>query len=87
MALVSLNTLLTPPPSSSSSSSSSSSLSSSSSSHFASPFIVGFRALTPLPRLRRHLVRMAPDEEKMTRRSPLDFPIVPNHTFNSEING
>ncbi|XP_019436432.1 PREDICTED: coiled-coil domain-containing protein 9-like [Lupinus angustifolius] len=33
--------------------------------------------LLPLhtPRFHRHVVRMAPDEEKMTRRSPLDFPI------------
>lgn len=26
-------------------------------------------------RMRRHVVRMAPEEEKLTRRSPLDFPI------------
>ncbi|KAJ7951780.1 lysine-specific demethylase 2A-like [Quillaja saponaria] len=26
-------------------------------------------------RMQRHIVRMAPEEEKMTRRSPLDFPI------------
>ncbi|KAG5016273.1 hypothetical protein JHK82_021941 [Glycine max] len=67
MALVSLSTILTPPSSSSSSFSSPKPSSSS---------IVRFRPLTPLPRFRRHLVRMAPDEEKMTRRSPLDFPIV-----------
>lgn len=27
-------------------------------------------------RMRRHVVRMAPEEKKLTRRSPLDFPIV-----------
>lgn len=27
-------------------------------------------------RMRRHVVRMAPEGEKLTRRSPLDFPIV-----------
>ncbi|XP_004304504.1 PREDICTED: histone chaperone ASF1-like [Fragaria vesca subsp. vesca] len=26
-------------------------------------------------RMRRHVVRMAPEEERLTRRSPLDFPI------------
>ncbi|XP_054783645.1 uncharacterized protein LOC129290745 [Prosopis cineraria] len=31
--------------------------------------------LVPTRRLQRHIVRMAPEEEKMTRRSPLDFPI------------
>ncbi|GMN37237.1 hypothetical protein TIFTF001_006660 [Ficus carica] len=40
------------------------------------PFL---RRHTPLILARRrfpsHVVRMAPDEEKMTRRSPLDFPI------------
>ncbi|XP_057454266.1 uncharacterized protein LOC130745878 [Lotus japonicus] len=38
----------------------------------SSPFLVSLR---PLPRFPRHAVRMAPEEEKMTRRSPLDFPI------------
>ncbi|KAJ0984348.1 hypothetical protein J5N97_002704 [Dioscorea zingiberensis] len=40
--------------------------------------IVAFGALLPPPRgwrLRGLTVRMAPEEEKMTRRSPLDFPI------------
>ncbi|EOY26777.1 Uncharacterized protein TCM_028736 [Theobroma cacao] len=31
---------------------------------------------------KRHVVCMAPEEEKMTRRSPLDFPITPNLKFN-----
>ncbi|RDX63216.1 hypothetical protein CR513_58379, partial [Mucuna pruriens] len=66
MALVSLNATLTPH-----SSSSSSSPKPSSSSKFGPPSTIRF----PLPRFARHLVRMAPDEEKMTRRSPLDFPI------------
>ncbi|XP_061359572.1 uncharacterized protein LOC133303644 [Gastrolobium bilobum] len=47
----------------------SSSSSSSSSCNLGLPFI----SLTR--RFKRHVVRMAPDEEKMTRRSPLDFPI------------
>nr|ACU20733.1 unknown [Glycine max] len=63
MALVSLNTIHTSP-----SFFSFSSPKPYSSSNYAPP-------LTLLPRFRRHLVRMAPDEEKMTRRSPLDFPI------------
>ncbi|XP_039131671.1 actin-binding protein-like [Dioscorea cayenensis subsp. rotundata] len=40
--------------------------------------IIAFGALLPPPRgwrLRGLTVRMAPEEEKMTRRSPLDFPI------------
>ncbi|XP_027344809.1 coiled-coil domain-containing protein 9 [Abrus precatorius] len=65
MALVSLNAIHTP----------SSSLNSSSSSYYAPPSIVRFRSLKPLPRFPRHIVRMAPEEEKITRRSPLDFPI------------
>ncbi|WJX48888.1 hypothetical protein P8452_35391 [Trifolium repens] len=51
--------------------------SSSSSSNFSCncqlpPFIISF---SPLRRFSRHVVRMAPEEEKLTRRSPLDFPI------------
>ncbi|KAK7261822.1 hypothetical protein RIF29_28143 [Crotalaria pallida] len=59
-----------------------SSTSSSSPSHFSSSwfppkFSSSNLALFPLGvnRFQRHLVRMAPEEEKMTRRSPLDFPI------------
>ncbi|KAK7294189.1 hypothetical protein RJT34_17074 [Clitoria ternatea] len=67
MASLAINPLFTPfSPSPSPSSSSSSS-----SSSFGPPSIVHL----PLPRFRRHIVRMAPEEEKMTRRSPLDFPI------------
>ncbi|KAL2338083.1 hypothetical protein Fmac_012529 [Flemingia macrophylla] len=69
MALVSLNTIHTPAsPSSSPKPYSSSKLT-------RPPLVVPFRSLTPFPRFRRHRVRMAPEEEKMTRRSPLDFPI------------
>ena len=32
-------------------------------------------SISPLRRFSRHVVRMAPDEEKLTRRSPLEFPI------------
>ncbi|KAK4267458.1 hypothetical protein QN277_024236 [Acacia crassicarpa] len=31
--------------------------------------------VSPTRRLQRHIVRMAPDEERMVRRSPLEFPI------------
>ncbi|KAF4372470.1 hypothetical protein CsatB_012814 [Cannabis sativa] len=72
-----------------SSSSSSSTSSSSSSSSFFSSTNCRNSSLTPTPfhgrrqfpvvfsnrRFPSHVVRMAPDEEKMTRRSPLDFPI------------
>ena len=34
-----------------------------------------FSSISPLRRFPSHVVRMAPDEEKLTRRSPLEFPI------------
>ncbi|XP_045830216.1 probable serine/threonine-protein kinase DDB_G0281745 [Trifolium pratense] len=52
-------------------------LPSSSSSNFSCncrlpPVIVSF---SPLRRFSRHVVRMAPEGEKLTRRSPIDFPV------------
>ncbi|XP_020966246.1 uncharacterized protein LOC107618852 isoform X3 [Arachis ipaensis] len=66
--------LLLPPPSSSSSVNKSSSFH-----NFRVPFTVHCCSLSPIPlshRFHSLRVRMAPEEEKMTRRSPLDFPIV-----------
>lgn len=75
MAFFTLNPTLTPLSSSLKPNNlpSSSSSSNSFSCNCRLPFIVSF---PPLRRSSKHVVRMAPDEEKLTRRSPLDFPIV-----------
>ncbi|XP_058728974.1 uncharacterized protein LOC131601216 [Vicia villosa] len=68
MAFFTLNPILTPL---SSSSLKPNPPSSSSSCNCRLPFII---STIPRSRSSRHVVRMAPDEEKMTRRSPLEFP-------------
>ncbi|CAL5339303.1 unnamed protein product [Camellia sinensis] len=42
---------------------------------FTPPKTVKFMNYTRIRRAQRQIVRMAPDEEKLTRRNPLDFPI------------
>jgi len=90
LSIPTLKTLAVPYPSTAASSAPSSSSSSSSSSAAASGHschLVRCRML-PIPtfgsrlvvssnrgRAKRQVVRMAPDEEKLTRRNPLDFPI------------
>jgi len=72
MAFLTLNPTLTPL-----SSSLKPNLPSSSSLNFSCNCRLPFKiSISPLRRSSRHVVRMAPDEEKLTRRSPLDFPIV-----------
>lgn len=72
MAFFTLNPTLTPLSSSLKPNNLPSSSSNSFSCNCRLPFILSF---PPLRRFSKHVVRMAPDEEKLTRRSPLDFPI------------
>ncbi|PRQ50884.1 hypothetical protein RchiOBHm_Chr2g0138141 [Rosa chinensis] len=67
------------PPTSSSSSSSPRRYSLTQNNQYNSPCYVTLRRTPTFVvhslRMRRHVVRMAPEEERLTRRSPLDFPI------------
>ena len=86
MALLTTATLTKPPLISSLSSNSTSTSSSSikfqlQTHNFTRLYVLPQRAFHRNPRTsysvrKRHVVCMAPEEEKMTRRSPLDFPIV-----------
>lgn len=69
MAFFTLNPILTPL----SSSLKPNPPSSSSSCNYRLPSII---SISSRSRFSRHVVRMAPEEEKLVRRSPLDFPIV-----------
>ena len=89
LSIPTLKTLAVPYPSAAASSAPSSSSSSSSAAASGHPCHLVRCRMLPIPtfgsrlvvsgnrgRAKRQVVRMAPDEEKLTRRNPLDFPIV-----------